>query len=299
MNSNNETNIIRNILNEAFTQTPPTDKSVMPPKDSSIFTPVSNVPAPSSTPTPDTPVIQTTRPMSVEEIISMIKKTTKQAEDFENQNFLNNFKDNMQLSKTAKTQEERNSAFNKAMSDLDAHLERSDKRQQEYKDWRAKRAAAGAMWAKRGEARDKINAVKKENEQFLSDFKANLEQSRKAKTPEERKAAFNMAMTNIDTFNSAVEARHKKIDADRTSTIGASEQSNKETDISQLRDHFGRPIEGMDAPAPTNYYKKNPELWEKRKQAVARLIAAKTPEERQRYREDIRQYDSKSESWTT
>jgi hypothetical protein len=283
MNTNNETNIIRGILNEAFIQTQPTSKSFAPPKAASAFTSVSSVPATTSAstsvPTPTTAGIQTKRPMSHEELMGMVKKSTKQAADWDNENFLNTFKANLEQSRTAKTPKERNSSFDTAMSDLDAHMARSDERQQKYKDWRAGRAAEGAEWAQRGEARDKVNAVRKENEKYLGDLKANLQQSRTAKTPEERKQAFNMAMTNVDTFVSKAEGRQQKIDAGRT--------PKTETQ--------GKQLKGMDAPPPTEYFKKNPELWEKRKQTVAKFAAANTSEERQRHMDEVKRLDAGSE----
>ena len=85
MNTNNEMNIIRGILNEAFIQTQSTGKSFTPPKAASVFTPVSSVPAttPTSTsvPTPTAAGIQTKRPMSHEELMDMVKKSTAQTQD--------------------------------------------------------------------------------------------------------------------------------------------------------------------------------------------------------------------------
>lgn len=275
MNINNEMNIIRGILNEAFIQTQSTGKSFTPPKASSIFTPVSSVSVPTSASVPTTTGIQTKRPMSHEELMNMVKKSTAQTQDA------------LQAGKrrdaaVADYRASAPAAPNEAAIRQDARANfTTDGRwdADKYKAWRAGRAAEGSEWAQRGEARDRVTAVKKENEKYLGDLKANLQQSRTAKTPEERKGAFNMAMTNVDTFISKAEGRQQKIDADRTPKV----------------DTQGKPIQGMDAAPPTEYFKKNPELWEKRKQAAARLIAAKTPEERQRHMDEVKKLDTGSE----
>jgi hypothetical protein len=279
MNTSNEMNIIRGILNEAFIQTQSTGKSFTPPKAASVFTPVSSVPAttPTSTsvPTPTAAGIQTKRPISHEELMDMVKKSTAQTQDA------------LQAGKrrdaaVADYRASAPAAPNEAAIRQDARASfTTDGRwdADKYKAWRAGRAAEGSEWAQRGEARDRVVAVKKENERYLGDLKANLQQSRTAKTPEERTGAFNMAMTNVDTFVSKAEGRQQKIDADRTPKV----------------DTQGKPIQGMDAPPPTEHFKKNPELWEKRKQAAARLIAAKTSEERQRHMDEVKRLDTGSE----
>jgi hypothetical protein len=280
MNTNNEMNIIRGILHEAFIQTQPTGKSFAPPKAASVFTPVSSVPTttPTSTsvPTPAAAGIQTKRPMSHEELMDMVKKsmdTTQQALQAGKRR--DAAVADYRASAPAAPNEAAIRQDARASFTTDGHWD-ADK----YKAWRAGRAAEGAEWAQVGAAKGRVADVKKENEKYLGDLKANLQQSRTAKTPEERKQAFNMAMTNVDTFVSKAEGRQQKIDADRTPKV----------------DTQGKPIQGMDAPPPTEHFKKNPELWEKRKQAAARLIAAKTPEERQRHMDEVKKLDAGSET---
>lgn len=259
MNTNNEMNIIRGILNEQV--------DIVTPESASIFTPSSSVPG-SVNP-------QTKRPLSHEELMDLVKKSLEQTQDA------------LQAAgrRDAAVTQYRNSAPaapNEAAIRQDARANFTTDGHwdaEKYKAWRAGRAADGAEWAQRGEARDRVAGVKKENEKYLGDLKANLQQSRTAKTPEERKGAFNMAMTNVDTFVSKAEGRQQKIDTDRTPKV----------------DTQGKPIQGMDAAPPTEYFKKNPELWEKRKQAAARLIAAKTPEERQRHMDEVKKLDTGSE----
>lgn len=279
MNTNNEMNIIRGILNEAFIQTQPTSKSFAPPKAASAFTSVSSVPATASAstsvPTPTAAGIQTKRPMSHEELMDMVKKSTAQTQDA------------LQAGKrrdaaVADYRASAPAAPNEAAIRQDARANfTTDGRwdADKYKAWRAGRAAEGSEWAQVGAAKGRVADVKKENEKYLGDLKANLQQSRTAKTPEERKGAFNMAMTNVDTFVSKAEGRQQKIDADRTPKV----------------DTQGKPIQGMDAPPPTEYFKKNPELWEKRKQAVVNFSASKTAEERQRHLDIVKKLDTGSE----
>jgi len=271
MNINNEMNIIRGILNEAVIQTQPTSKSFAPPKAASVFTSVSSVPA-----TTSAAGIQTKRPMSHEELMDMVKKSTAQTQDaLQAGKRRDAAVADYRASAPAAPNEAAIRQDARASFTTDGHWD-ADK----YKAWRAGRAAEGSEWAQVGAAKGRVADVKKENERYLGDLKANLQQSRIAKTPEERTGAFNMAMTNIDTFISKAEGRQQKIDADRTPKV----------------DTQGKPIQGMDASPPTEYFKKNPELWEKRKQAAARLIAAKTPEERQRYMDEVKRLDAGSEA---
>jgi hypothetical protein len=234
MNTNNEMNIIRGILNEAVIQTQPTGKSFIPPKASSIFTPISSVPSSTSAPVPTTTGIQTKRPMSYEELMGMVKKSTAKTQDA------------LQAGKrrdaaVADYRASAPAAPNEAAIRQDARASfTTDGRwdADKYKAWRAGRAAEGSEWAQRGEARDRVVAVKKENEKYLGDLKANLQQSRTAKTPEERTGAFNMAMTNVDTFVSNAEGRQQKIDADRTARAiaQAKPQSPQVSNTGQMSD---------------------------------------------------------------
>jgi hypothetical protein len=263
MNTNNEMNIIRGILNEQV--------DIVTPESASIFTPSSSVPG-SVNP-------QTKRPLSHEELMDLVKKSLEQTQDaLQSAGRRDAAVTQYRNSAPAAPDEAAIRQDARASFTTDGHWDA-----EKYKAWRAGRAAEGAEWAQRGEARDKVNAVRKENEKYLGDLKANLQQSKTAKTPEERTGAFNMAMSNVDTFISNAESRQQKIDADRTARTTA-QTSNTET----------KTIPGMDAPPPTEYYKKHPELWEKRKQAVVDFNASKTAEERQRHLDIVKQLDAPS-----
>lgn len=270
MNINNEMNIIRGILNEGVVSIQPKTDNLQQ-NSKTVFTSTSGV----NTQTLRTPVIQTKRPIAHEELMDMVRKSMINTEDaLQSGKRRDAAVSQYRASAPAAPDEQAIRQDARASFTTDGRWDA-----EKYKAWRAGRAAEGAEWAQIGAAKGRVADVKKENEKYLGDLKANLQQSRTAKTPEERKQAFNMAMTNIDTFISKAEGRQQKINTERTPTIGAS----------------GQPIKGMDAPAPTEHFKKNPELWEKRKQAAARMIAAKTPEERQRHMDEVKRLDAGSE----
>jgi len=211
MNTNNEMNIIRGILNEQnmvfdlpMGGIKPTVNpyGTSPTKPAVAFNPVSAAPQSASV----TSNIQTKRPVSHEELMDMVRKSTAKTEEA------------LQAGKrrdaaVAQYRASAPAAPDEAAIRQDARASfTTDGRwdAEKYKAWRAGRAAEGAQWAQVGAAKQRVADVKKSNERYLQDLKSNLQQSRTAKTPEERKGAFDMGMTNVDTFVSGAETRQRE-----------------------------------------------------------------------------------------
>ena len=167
MNTNNEMNIIRGILNEQV--------DIVTPESASIFTPSSSVPG-SVNP-------QTKRPLSHEELMDLVKKSLEQTQDaLQSAGRRDAAVTQYRNSAPAAPDEAAIRQDARASFTTDGHWDA-----EKYKAWRAGRAAEGAEWAQRGEARDKVNAVRKENEKFLSDFKVNLQVSNTGQMSDEAK----------------------------------------------------------------------------------------------------------------